>query len=61
MNFALTLKKPYRDKQTEEWIGEYKWIQLAIDRNKNKIIDFEIGDRSRTTYIALALRLQKKV
>ena len=31
-----------------------------MDRNKNKIVDFEIGDRSFSTYLKMALRLKDK-
>lgn len=31
-----------------------------MDRNKNKICDFEIGDRSFSTYLTMALRLENR-
>ena len=34
------------------------WI--AIDRNRNKIIDYEIGDRSKWTYFKLYTRIKNK-
>ena len=36
------------------------WIWIAIDRNRNKIIDYEIGDRSKWTYYKLYRRLKDK-
>ena len=39
--------------------GKYLWIWIAVDRNNNKICDFEIGDRSFATWLRLALRLEK--
>ncbi len=35
------------------------WIWLAVDRNRNKIVDFEVGNRSKRTYFKLAQRLEK--
>jgi insertion element IS1 protein InsB len=31
-----------------------------VDRNRGKVIDFEVGDRSKSTYITLALRIEEK-
>ena len=36
------------------------WIWIAIDRNRNKIIDYEIGDRSKWTYFKLYTRIKNK-
>ncbi len=36
------------------------WIWIAIDRNRNKIIDFEIGSRNFSTYLKMAFRLINK-
>ena len=35
------------------------WIWLAVDRNRNQVVDFEVGDRSGATYARLAYRLKK--
>jgi insertion element IS1 protein InsB len=31
-----------------------------VDRNAGKVIDFEVGDRSKETYVALALRIEER-
>lgn len=35
------------------------WIWIAVDRNRNKIVDFEIGNRGFSTYLRMAKRLKK--
>jgi len=34
------------------------FVWLAVDRQQNRIVDFEIGDRSFSTYFQMALRLE---
>ena len=36
--------------------GKFTFIWVAVDRNTGKVIDFEVGDRSKEIYIRLALR-----
>jgi insertion element IS1 protein InsB len=40
--------------------GEYTFVWIAVDRRSNQVIDFEVGDRSKQTYLKLALRLEQK-
>jgi insertion element IS1 protein InsB len=40
--------------------GKYVFIWIALDRSTNKVVDFEIGDRTKRTYVKLALRLEKR-
>ena len=40
--------------------GEFTFIWIAVNRRTNKVVDFEIGDRSRGTYLSLAFRLEQK-
>ena len=40
--------------------GEFTFIWIAVDRGSGKVIDFEVGDRSKETYLRLALRLEVK-
>ena len=40
--------------------GEFTFIWIAVDRNRGKVIDFEVGDRSKFTYLKLAFRLEKR-
>jgi IS1 family transposase len=32
----------------------------CVDRGTNKVIDFEVGDRTKQTYLKLAFRLEKE-
>ncbi len=50
--FCIYIKKPQNG-------GKYSSIWLAVDRNCNKICDFEIGDRSFATYYKLAEGLKR--
>ncbi len=36
------------------------FVWIAVDRSTNKVIDFQIGSRSKSTYLKLAFRLEKK-
>ena len=40
--------------------GEFTFVWIAVDRNKGKVIDFEVGDRSKSTYLKLALRMDER-
>lgn len=33
---------------------------MAINRNTNEVLDFEVGDRTKRTYVNLALRIKQK-
>lgn len=39
--------------------GEHIFVWIAVDRQSGKVIDFEVGDRSKGTYLKLAFRLEK--
>ena len=36
-------------------VGSPLFIWIAVDRESSKVIDFEIGDRSNSAYLKLAL------
>ena len=40
--------------------GKFTFIWIAVDRKTNKVIDFEVGDRTKETYLKLALRLEAR-
>ena len=40
--------------------GRFVFVWIAVDRSTNKVIDFQIGSRSKSTYLKLAFRLEKK-
>ena len=40
--------------------GEFVFVWIAVDRNRNEIVDFEVGDRSQDTYKKMEDRIRKK-
>jgi len=40
--------------------GEFVFVWIAVDRNRNQIVDFEVGDRSQDTYKKMEERIRKK-
>ena len=40
--------------------GKHTFVWIAVDRERGQIIDFEIGDRSKNTYLELARRIESK-
>ena len=39
--------------------GKFTFIWIAVDRNRGEVIDFEVGGRSKSTYLKLALRTKE--
>ena len=40
--------------------GEFTFVWVAVDRRTNQVVDFEVGDRTKSTYLILARRLEVK-
>jgi len=40
--------------------GKYTFVWIAVDRRSNQVIDFEAGDRTRQTWLKLALGLEQR-
>ncbi|HJK86605.1 MAG TPA: IS1 family transposase [Candidatus Megaira endosymbiont of Nemacystus decipiens] len=40
--------------------GGFTFVWIAVNRNKSEVIDFEVGDRSKSTYLNLARRIEEK-
>ena len=62
MNYGLTWeKKPKTRKDKVGYTeGEYTRIWLAVDRNKNEVIDFEVGDGKEKTAFKLFDRIYQR-
>ena len=54
VRFALCQTTGYNDCASTSLFG------FVLDRNRNKIIDYEIGDRSKWTYFKLYTRIKNK-
>ena len=50
----------YLYKKRQKNAGKYVFIWIALNRSTNKVVDFGIGDRTKQTYLKLALRLEKR-
>jgi hypothetical protein len=55
MSFIHILKKPRRNKTTGEKQGDYTRIWTAVDRSSGNLLEFEVGDGSKFTYLKIAL------
>lgn len=40
--------------------GEFNFVWIALNRESNKVVDFEVGGSTKTTYLKLARRLEEK-
>lgn len=40
--------------------GKHIFIRIAVEDETNQVIDFEVGDRTKQTYLKLAFRLEKR-
>jgi len=40
--------------------GDFTFIWIAVDRRSGEVVDFEVGHRSKATYLNLAFRLEER-